>query len=174
VTWQYGREPRERFSLEAARIDAEWRATSTTPPLRMTWEFEVDSAGLVWVVPDDNYRGFSSALADSLGSLSPAGEAPALSTYWVDRAITWLDAGGVDDPPVELASGNATVLQREGAIVKAVALYDTFETEELPVDELLHGLLRWRRAILDRIAGAGPDVETNDAGGVVGMRPMPH
>src|SRR4051794_25725053 len=78
VTWQYGKEPRERFSVEAARIEAEWQAVSTVPPLRMQWELEVDAAGLVWVVPDENYPGFASTLADSLGSLSPAGEAPCL------------------------------------------------------------------------------------------------
>lgn len=139
----------------------------------MTWNFEVDDAGLVWVVLDANYRGFSSTLADALGSLSPAGERPSLSTYWVDRALTWLVAATDHDQPTDVASGNATVLQREGATVKAIALYDTFETEELPVQEVVYGLLQWRRAILDRIGNAGVHVKTNDAGAVVGMRRMP-
>lgn len=136
----------------------------------MTWTFETDAAGLIWVAPDENYPGFSAALADSLGSLSPAGEPPRLSTYWVDRTLTWLDAADGGGPSVEVASGNMSALQRDGQTVRAISLYETFAEEELPLIEVVLGLLRWRRIILDRISTDGDHVPTNEDGAVVGMR----
>lgn len=173
MDWKYGNEPREHFRVEAARIEVERGTSLANAPTHMKWEFETDAAGLVWVAPDENYPGFSAALADALGPLGPAGGPPTQSTYWIDRALTWLDAAEDEDPPLDLAAGNSTSLQRDGQTIKAIALYETFEMEELPIVEVMHGLLRWRRAILDRIARVGDRVPTNDAGAVVGMRSPP-
>lgn len=139
----------------------------------MTWLFETDEAGLVWVAAHESYPGFSAALADSLGSLSPRGETPSLSTYWIDRALTWLASNEDGDQRVEVSSGNATALEQEGQVVQAVALYETFEPESLPTGEVVLGLLAWRRAIIDRIETEGAEVPTTDLGGVVGMRAPP-
>ena len=143
TNWEPGSEPREHYAVEAARIEAKRLVSGDSPATEMTWAFEVDAAGLVWVEWDERYPGFSATLADALGSLSPAGEAPRLSTYWVDRTLTWLNAGGDEDPAIDVASGNATVLQRHGLTVKAIAQYEQFPTEELPKDEVILGLLRW-------------------------------
>ena len=171
--WERGHEPVEHFRSEAERLAAERGAESPTDP-RMSWDFEVDDAGLVWVVLDPRFPGFAEAVSDSIGSLSPAGSEAKLSTYWIDRTLTWLVANEDSSEAVQLSSGNMSALERQGSIVRAVALYETFEPEELSADEVIGGLLAWRRTVLDRISIHGDSVPINEAGGVVGMRRPPH
>jgi len=53
----------------------------------MAWSITVEPAGLVWVDPGATQPELKEALHDCVESLSPAGTAPALSTYWIDRVL---------------------------------------------------------------------------------------
>lgn len=170
--WERGEEPVEHFRQEAERLTQQ-RGSEPLAGARMVWQFEIDEAGLVWVVPDERFPGFAQALADSVSALSPAGSAPSLSAYWIERTLAWLVADDQTLGVVQLASGNMSALEREGDIVRAVALYDTFEPEVLPAAEVVSGLLAWRRAVLERVATNGSAVPTNESGGVIGMRRPP-
>ncbi len=144
--WEHGEEPVEQFHREAERL-AQQRGSEPITDARMVWQFQVDDAGLVWVVPDERFPGFAQALADSVTALSPAGSSPSLSAYWIERTLAWLVAADQAHDAVQLASGNMSALEREGDLVRAVSLYDTFEPEVLPADEVISGLLAWRRVV---------------------------
>lgn len=158
MRWLRGREPIDEYRRVADEVAESLDASNTLHDAQMRWAFEITALGLVEFEPDPDYPGFAQALADSAGSLSPNGTTPALSTYWVDRCITW--ASRYDDPTTtaELSSGNTTVLLRRGDSVVAESLYELFEPEMLPAREVIAGLVCWRRAILERIAACGADL----------------
>jgi hypothetical protein len=81
----------------------------------MSWSIDVEPGGLVRLDPGRERPQLKQALDDCVESLSPAGTAPNLSTYWIDRAL----AGLSRRVPAEsvIASGNAWSLVRRGEIV---------------------------------------------------------
>lgn len=172
--WDEGHEPRAYYATRAAELEKKCAADASDDASQMRWSFELDDAGLIWVATDPAFPGFAAVLADAVGPLSPQGEPPALSTYWIDRTVTWIAENIDAADQVELAAGNSTALVQQGGAIEAVALYETFPTEVLSADEVLRGLLAWRRMILDRVDQVGAAVPVNDAGAVVGMRPPPH
>jgi hypothetical protein len=85
--------------------------------------------------------------------LSPRGEDPALSTYWIDHALENVHRPNSDDELV-VSGGNATSVFRSGRQVRAESLYDTFEAEWMDVHEFERGLQEWRTEV-DRAIRSG-------------------
>ncbi len=115
----------------------------------MKWSVDVEPGGLVWLDPGRMRPQLKEALQDCVESLSPAGTAPNLSTYWIDRVL----AGLSDGAPAEsvIASGNAWSLVRHGDMVTVrfdYASETTEDSETIPVDELVVGLSAYRDAVL--------------------------
>jgi hypothetical protein len=71
----------------------------------MVWRFWMGSEGLIWVDAGDGRNDFSEALNDTISALSPRGEAPALSTYWIDHALSNLRQPDSHDD-IQVSSGN--------------------------------------------------------------------
>ena len=117
----------------------------------MAWRFWTDpNNGLIWTHAGDDRKGFTEALSDSVSSLSPRGEPPNLSTYWIDRALERLRLPSSDDEVV-VSGGNATQIFRKGQRVRAVSLYDVFDDEWMDVDEFERGLQGWRAEGLEAL-----------------------
>src|SRR5438093_5957255 len=119
----------------------------------MAWSIRVEPAGLVWADPGPSHPELKEALQDCVQSLSPAGMPPALSTYWIDRALAGLSGSG----PTEavLASGNAWSLVRRGDTIAARFDYaeeeGDLDGETIGVDELREGLTTYRDAVLEAL-----------------------
>ena len=117
----------------------------------MAWRFWTDpNNGLIWTHAGDDRKGFTEALNDSVSSLSPGGEPPNVSTYWIDRALERLRLPSSDDEVV-VSGGNATQIFRKGQRVRAVSLYDVFDDEWMDVDEFERGLQGWRAEVLEAL-----------------------
>jgi hypothetical protein len=116
------------------------------------WRF-YESKGLIWVDVGDDRAGLWEALADSVSSLAPRGEPPALSTYWIDHALR-ADETGLGEV---ITQGNSTSLVRTATGVRAEALYDTFAPEEVGLDEFLSGLRAWRHQVRSEMPRELPD-----------------
>ncbi len=112
------------------------------------WRF-FDRDGLVEVDLGPDWPGFIETLADSLGTRAPRGHPEGLSTFWLDRMLERLDAWVT--PGTELGNGNATELIRTESGVRATSLYELFDDEEMPVDELRAGLIAWRSEVMKRL-----------------------
>jgi hypothetical protein len=115
----------------------------------MTWSFNVEPGGLVWLDPGPERPMLKDALGECVASLSPAGTSPSLSTYWVDRLLARLSA----DAPREAGiwNGNAWDIERrdERVIVSfQYAEQPETEMESISVDELTVGLMAYREAII--------------------------
>ena len=115
--------------------------------------FDRDEFGFP-VVQVSGFPGFTSAFEDSVSARRPKGiGGPSVSTYWVDLVLYRIEANMSDDCGVELASGNVTRLVAHGDRVRAESLYDLFDPEELPTDEVVE-LLRGYRSEIVRAAGS--------------------
>ena len=118
----------------------------------MNYDFTVTNQGLVDVTVDDNLSLLSEALKDSIGTRPPRGapqDGP--STYWIDHAVTYLEARIQDGGREPFASGNATYLQLRNGVVEARYDFDAEEDEILdavPADEFLALLRAWRESVL--------------------------
>jgi hypothetical protein len=117
----------------------------------MSWTISIDAQGLVWARVGTSSPGFDEALADSISTLSPRGEPPALSTYWIDRALAGVESGS--EKP--FLWGNATRLTRSGDEVIAQSDYGLFADERMPVSEFVEGLKTWREVVLRAIREGG-------------------
>src|SRR5437762_13739994 len=111
----------------------------------MSWRVEAEPGGLVWVDPGPGRPSLKQALHDCVGSLSPIGEPPSLSTYWVDGTLAALSP----QAPTEavIASGNAWSLVRRGDTVAVRFDYaddGEAETETISIGELIAGLSTYR------------------------------
>jgi hypothetical protein len=113
----------------------------------MPWTIWVDDRGLIWANAGDDLPGFNEALADSISALSPIGQPPALSTYWIDKAL----AGVERHSGRPISSGNATSLTRDGEEVVAESEYELFEDERMSVTAFVEGLRLWRTAVATAI-----------------------
>jgi hypothetical protein len=118
----------------------------------VTWSFDIEPGGLVWPNPGDDRLALREALWDGVGSLSPAGVAPSLSTYWIDMALAALSSSA--PPESVVASGNAWSLRRNGDRV-VVQLDYADEGDEpadtIPVDELSAELTAYRDAVFQAV-----------------------
>jgi hypothetical protein len=110
-----------------------------------TWP---DDRGFIWVDLGDEWPGFTSLLADSVSSLSPIGQTPALSTYWIDATLDRIE-GGSTGP---LIWGNETELVRAGESLYAKSLYELFEAEQMPLADFRAVLRTYRDAVTSAIA----------------------
>lgn len=116
------------------------------------WQF-YDSEGLIWVDVGEHRPGLWEALADGVSALSPRGEEPALSTYWIDHALLAKGAS----PGEIITQGNSAALIRTDSGVRAEALYDTFTPEEMDLQEFLAGLREWRDEVTSRMPRELPE-----------------
>jgi hypothetical protein len=116
------------------------------------YDFTVTNEGLVDVTVDENLPLLSEALKDSIGTRPPRGapqDGP--STYWIDHAVTYLEARMEDGGREPFASGNATYLQLRNGAVEARYEFDAEEDEILdavPAFEFLALLRAWRERVL--------------------------
>jgi hypothetical protein len=110
-----------------------------------TW---TDDRGLIWVDLGDEWPGFTSVLADSVSSLSPIGETPALSTYWIDATLDRIEGSSTG----RLIWGNETELVRTGESLYAKSLYELFEAEQMPLTAFRAILGMYRDAVTSAIA----------------------
>jgi hypothetical protein len=114
--------------------------------------FDIEPGGLIWPNPGDDRPALRDALSDSVGSLSPVGVAPSLSTYWIDRALAALASSAPAESIV--ASGNAWSLIRNGD--RVVVQFDYADEGEepadaIPVDELSAGLRAYRDEVVKAV-----------------------
>jgi hypothetical protein len=116
------------------------------------YDFTVTNEGLVDVNVDGNLLLLFEALKDSIGTRPPRGapqDGP--STYWIDHAVTHLEARMEDGGLEPFASGNATNLQLRNGVVEARYDFDAEEDEILdavPAHEFLALLRAWREIVL--------------------------
>jgi hypothetical protein len=127
----------------------------------MAWRFWTGPEGLIWADLGDGREVFNEALNDTISALSPRGEEPALSTYWIDHALDNVRRPNTDGD-AQISSGNATVLFRKGSRVRAESLYDTLEAEWMDVSEFEQGLHDWR-AEVDRARRSGMTVASDQS-----------
>ena len=117
----------------------------------MTRSFDIEPSGLVRPNPGDDRPALRDALWDGVASLSPAGVAPSVSTYWIDRALAALASSAPRESVV--ASGNAWSLLRNGD--RVVVQFDADEGDEpadtIPVDELSAELTAYRDAVVQAV-----------------------
>lgn len=98
------------------------------------WRIWTEPGGLTWADPGPDPGALSDALRDCASTLSPRDEAPALSTYWVDRMLDSLEAGNS-----EVAHGNLWVVTLAGDSVEIRLDLDEPATE--PVATVHHSAM---------------------------------
>ena len=116
----------------------------------MSWRFSTGPKGLIWVDGGADRQGFTEALNDSISALSPRGEAPTLSTYWIDHSLRAVRTALSEDE-IAVAGGNATAIYRHGDQVVAMSLYREFEAESMTVEEFEVVLEEWRNRVEESI-----------------------
>lgn len=99
---------------------------------------------LIWLDLGPSWPGFNEALADAVSSLSPRGQPPALSTYWIELA---LDAEHAE-PGANVTGGNTTRIVRTVQGVRAESDYELFDPEEMPLTDFLSLLRQWRERVV--------------------------
>jgi hypothetical protein len=104
--------------------------------------------GLLWIELGPNWFGFTEALNDAVSALSPRGEPPAVSTYWIDYALEGLARA----PGDEITGGNTTRIVRTPTGVRAVSDYELFEEESMPVEDFRGLLTAWRERVVEQVA----------------------
>lgn len=118
---------------------------------RPIWRVWTDPGGLAWTDPGNDRSALRSAIEDCASTLSPVGQPPTLSTYWIDQLLAALAAPGEH----ELSHGNLWVLTLHGQAVEVRMDVDPETSEPLDVvgvDELMSGLEDLRREVLGQLA----------------------
>ena len=121
-----------------------------TGPLR--WTFLESPERGIDLDLGDQWPGFVEALADSVSSVAPRNDSTSgLSTYWIDLLIFrlrhWHDDDGREQVLVE---GNTTAIVKVSDEAVARSLYELFDDERMPVQDLLPALEDWRVRVLAR------------------------
>lgn len=93
------------------------------------WRIWTDDRGLAWADPGPHRPALGDAVRDCAETLSPVGESPRLSTYWIDDLLAEMDntEAGV------IAHGNLWVLTRNGSNVEVRMDVDPIDSEPLDV-----------------------------------------
>lgn len=115
------------------------------------WRVWTESGGLARLDPGPDRPALRAALEDCAETLSPLGEPPALSTYWLDRMLELAKASD----HAEIAHGNLWVLTAHGGLVEVRMDVDPAASEPLDlieVEELTRGLRLLRTEVLTRLA----------------------
>jgi len=114
------------------------------------WRIRTEAGGLAWVDPGPDQGALRQALGDCVSTLSPRGEAPGLSSYWIDRLLDRLEAG-----EGEVAHGNLWVFTLVDQAVEIRMDVDDPASEPLAsvdLTTLIHGLRTLRAEVQSRIA----------------------
>jgi hypothetical protein len=122
------------------------------------YTFIVKDRNSVELVLADDLPLLQEALRDCISTHPPQGAAQdGPSTYWLDRALTYLQYRLEDGGKEPLASGNATYLQVRNGMAEAryeFGLEDDEEFDAVPGEELLALLTAWRQRVLQESATA--------------------
>lgn len=111
-------------------------------------EYRFDEVGALAVMIEGEPE-LARALNDAVTALAPAGTDPGLSTYWIESALSRIEQG-----VEEVASGNMSMLLRDGGNIKPFSDYTDWPDRTYPAVEIT-GLLRaWRGAVLRKDPGA--------------------
>ena len=112
------------------------------PPVRPVFVRRAD--GVLDVDLGPGWQGLTEALSDAVGTRAPAGSSGANpSGYWLDAALVALRSAP-GEGPWAVASGNHTQLVRMGEDVVATSMYELWESQTMPVPELVRVLTHWR------------------------------
>lgn len=118
---------------------------------RSIWRIWTDDGGLAWADPGEDRPALGDALKDCASTLSPVGEPPTLSTYWIDRLLAGLEQADARD----LAHGNLWVLTLTDEVVEVRIDVDPPTSDPLDVvavDDLSRGLHALRDEVVARLA----------------------
>lgn len=129
----------------------------------MKYEFVVDERSVKLVLADDLPL-MRAALGDCIGTCPQrGGSQDGPSTYWIDRALKYLQYRLEDGGKEPLASGNATYLQVRDGMVEAhyeFGIEDDDPFDAVPGEDLVELLKAWRAKVLQESAGARPPVKS--------------
>ena len=118
---------------------------------RSTWRIWTDDGGLAWADPGADRPALGDAVKDCASTLSPIGEPPRLSTYWIDLLLTGLEQAGDKD----VARGDLWVLTLIDEVVEVRMDVDPSTSDPLDVvavDDLTRGLHALRGEVVARLA----------------------
>ena len=114
------------------------------------WHIWTEKGGLAWADPGENRLELRSAVEDCASTLSPVGEPPRLSTYWIDHILSGLERPDDGD----LAHGNLWVMTLRDQVVEMRMDVDPPTSDPLDVvavDELARGLRALRGEVVGRL-----------------------
>jgi len=121
-------------------------------------KYEFVTAGCsVDLVLTDDLPVLREALADCISTHPPSGADDRPSTYWIDRALRYLESRVEDGGKEPLASGCCTYLQVREGLVEAryeFGVEDDELCDAVPAEELLELLRAWRVRVLEVSPGA--------------------
>lgn len=137
----------------------------------MNYEFVTAGCSVELVLTDD-LPVLREALADCISTHPPSGagqDGP--STYWIDRALRYLESRLEDGGKEPLASGCCTYLQVREGVVEAryeFGVEDDDLGDVVPAEELLALLRAWRERVVEVSSGTYRKVSRQKA-----LRQMP-
>jgi hypothetical protein len=111
------------------------------------WRIWTEPGGLTWADPGPERDALRSALEDCAETLSPIGEPPRLSTYWIDHRLAQLERARDG----EIANGNLWTLTVTGDAVEVRMNVDPPTSPPLDVvkvAELADGLRLLREEVV--------------------------
>jgi hypothetical protein len=103
-----------------------------------------EDRGLIWITLGSSRPGWYEAMNDGISSLSPRGQPPELSTYWIDHALAGVDSA----PGSKITGGNSTRIERTTDGVVAKSDYEMFEDEHMSVEDFVSLLRAWRDRVV--------------------------
>ncbi len=115
----------------------------------MRWTIWKDKSGLICAEVDDGHPGFNEALADAISSLSPVGQPPALSTYWIEIAAARAALRLVEERVLSMQDGFRTLSQRllssgaPGVRRNMVSFFQCFSMYAIAFPSPEFGSTRW-------------------------------
>ncbi|WP_020390101.1 hypothetical protein [Kribbella catacumbae] len=133
--------------------------------LPVKYEFVVIPGCSVELLLTDDLPVLREALADCISTHPP------WSTYWIDRAVKYLEYRLEDGGKEPLASGCCTYLQMRDGLVEAryeFGVEDDDLCDVVPAEELLTLLRAWREKVVEVSSGMRPKVSRQKA-----LRRMP-
>lgn len=120
-------------------------------PLMAVWRIWTEPGSLAWADPGPEYVGMADAIADCAETLSPRGEPPTLSTYWIDLLLEGID----ERRKGELAHGNLWVFTLNGENVEIRMDVDNPADEavgSIDLGDLVSGLNALRGEVIRQLS----------------------